>query len=81
MGWFFERFSSFSARVVLGIVLGGVKKYANFETMTADWICRRLGVVLWHVITNYFATFCDYFLFCVDQLTNLRKGYPVSIHV
>ena len=28
-----------------GLGVLGVKKYANYETITADWICRRLGVV------------------------------------
>ena len=45
MGWFWERFSSFSALVVLGISLG-VKQYADYENIIAEWISRRLGVVL-----------------------------------
>ena len=32
------------ALVMLGIVLG-VKQYAGYENMIAEWLCRRLGVV------------------------------------
>ena len=41
----FRKIFVLPALVILGIILG-LKEYAGYENMVAEWISRRLGVVL-----------------------------------
>ena len=50
----FRRICVLPPAVMLGIILG-VKQYADYENMIAEWISRRLGVVPITLIPSWVA--------------------------
>ena len=74
----FRKIFVLSASVMLGIILG-VKQYADYENMIAEWISRRLGVVpitsmpLWvayHRNLDFFS--CVSVISCMKRISLLR---------